>query len=176
MQATESLQIVPAVSPAQIEQVKGLLEEFMAWSLQSTRAIGQNADALAEFHYQTALELPGKYAPPDGCLLLALYGAQAAGCGALRRLNANMGEIGRMCVRPGLRGKKIGKALLETLLQEARRVGYSSLRLETATFMKEAQSLYHNAGFAVAEPYKEIPDDLKPLTIFMELNLTEESR
>ncbi len=173
---SDSLQIIHATTPAQIEQVKTLLEEFKAWDIQTTRTLGMNADALVEFFYQHYFELPGKYVPPDGCLLLALYGAQAAGCGALRRLNAYGGEIGRMYVRPGFRGKKIGRALLETLVQEARQIGYSSLRLETATFMKEAQALYHALGFEEVEPYEEIPDDLKALVVFMELNLMEESR
>jgi GNAT superfamily N-acetyltransferase len=169
----ETLQIVHATTPAHIEQVKALLMEFMDWSLQTARTLGLNADALAEAFYQHALELPGAYVPPDGCLLLAQYGTQAAGCGALRRLDASRGEIGRMYVRPDFRGKKIGRVLLERLIQKARQIGYSGLRLETATYMTDAHALYRALGFEEVEPYVELPDDLMTLAIFMGLNLME---
>ena len=84
-----------------------------------------------------------------------------------------MGEIKRMYVRPQFRGKGIGRASLEALVDEARESGYPKVRLDSARFMKAAQSLYRSAGFREVEPYpeSEIPPDLQENWIFMERQL-----
>jgi GNAT superfamily N-acetyltransferase len=76
-------------------------------------------------------ELPGKYAPPAGRLLLAyefsICAKQAAGCGALRPLNAAICEMKRLYVRPEFRGCGIGQALAESLIASARETGYIAM-------------------------------------------------
>ncbi len=172
MEVPDSLQIVRAETAAQFEQVRELLSEYIAWDSQITSSLGFDANILLEYQYhQGVIELPGEYAPPDGYLLLALYGMEAAGCGALKRFDERSCEIKRMYVRPAFRGKKIGKRLLETLIQEARESGYTHARIETVTFMKEAPALYYSLGFKDIEPYYEIPDEFKLITLFMELAL-----
>ncbi len=77
-----------------------------------------------------------------------------------------------MYVRPAFRGKRIGKSLLDFLIKDVQRHGFNRIVLETAAFMKEARELYASLGFQAIEPYYEIPDELKPITLFMELKLT----
>ncbi len=168
----DSLQIVAAVSPEQFEHVRELFREYIAWDSEVTSSLGIDANILLEFQYhQGVIELPGEYAPPDGRLLMALYESQVAGCGGLHRFDEQSCEIKRMYVRPAFRGKKVGRRLLDTLIREARTIGYTSAKIETVTFMQEAQALYRSFGFEYIEPYYEIPDEFKPITLFMELKL-----
>ena len=72
-------------------------------------------------------------------------------CGGLRALSEDAVEIKRMCVNPAARGHGAGRLVLRALEEEARRRGYSLLRLETGTLQPEARALYEHAG------YSEIP-------------------
>ncbi len=94
-----------------------------------------------------------------------------AGCAGLRRLSSGIGEMKRVYVRPAFRRKGLGRALIEAVIAAARLIGYRKLRLETASFMEGAQALYRSLGFDLIEPYREIPDVMKHLGVFMELNL-----
>src|SRR5512138_2625128 len=65
-----------------------------------------------------------RYAPPEGRLLLAFAGGEPAGCGALRRLPDGAAEGRRLWVRPTLRGRGLGGALVLALLDEGRAAGF----------------------------------------------------
>jgi GNAT superfamily N-acetyltransferase len=97
--------------------------------------------------------LPGDYTAPNGCLLLAKYEGQAAGCVALRKLSEGVCEGKRLYVRSGFRGLKIGRRLLEAVIAEARKIGYSSIRGDTVGSMQISQALYASLGFKEIDPY-----------------------
>jgi putative acetyltransferase len=102
-------------------------------------------------------ELPGKYAPPDGRLLLASCDDQVAGCVALRRHSENTCEMKRLWVRPPFRGKKIGRLLAEKVIEEAGRIGYRRMVLDTIETMTEAVALYRSLGFVQTDAYYDNP-------------------
>ena len=116
--------------------------------------------------------LPGKYAPEKrGDLLLASYDEQPAGCVALREINAQNCEMKRMFVYPQFQGKAIGHGLAETLIAQAKTLGYSKMLLDTSYRQVEAQKLYQSLGFKRIDPYYELPPQLQSWLVFMELNL-----
>lgn len=106
---------------------------------------------------QELAELPGEYAPPRGCILLALVDGALAGCCALRPLDnadyANASEMKRLYVRKAFRGFGLGRQLAEATLDAARRAGYASVLLDTLDGMEAARALYAELGFEEIPPY-----------------------
>jgi ribosomal protein S18 acetylase RimI-like enzyme len=102
-------------------------------------------------------ELPGRYAPPEGRLLVAFSGDLLAGCVALRKLDAGIGEMKRLYVRPEFRHGGLGKLLVAQVIAEARGAGYQMLRLDTLPSMERAVALYRAFGFEEIPPYSDNP-------------------
>ncbi len=113
--------------------------------------------------------LPGPYADPDGAILLAEVDDEPVGIVAVKPLDeAGVCEMKRLYVRPAHRGKGIGRALAETILETARTLGYDVMRLDTVASMTPARSLYRSLGFEERPPYYNNPlDD----AVYMERSL-----
>jgi putative acetyltransferase len=113
--------------------------------------------------------LPGKYAAPEGALLLAKVEGIAAGVVALRRLEPGIAEMKRLYVKPAHHGRSIGRKLAEAIVETARSLGYRRLRLDTiAGKMDSAVKLYRSMGFVEIAPYYDSP---VPGTTYLELVL-----
>jgi len=113
--------------------------------------------------------LPGLYAPPDGCLFLAMDGESAAGCVALRKLEDGICEMKRLYVRPAFRGRGLGRTLAARVVEAARERGYQHMRLDTLATLKEAIRLYETMRFKRIASYN---NNDSPIAVFMELQLT----
>lgn len=101
--------------------------------------------------------LPGEYAPPKGRILLAESAAKIVGCVALRPLDQRICEMKRLYVYPGYRNRKIGRSLAEAVIDQARKIGYERMRLDTIESMTAARALYHSLGFRSIKPYRYNP-------------------
>ncbi len=103
--------------------------------------------------------LPGAYAPPAGCLLLALSEqGEAVGCVAVRPLrDEGVCEIKRLYTKPAARGAGVGEALARAAIDAATRAGYGTMRLDTLPDMGAAQALYRRLGFEITPPYYDTP-------------------
>jgi putative acetyltransferase len=111
--------------------------------------------------------LPGPYAPPSGCLLLATAGDEPAGCVALKELADGVAEMKRLYVRSRHRGTGLGRTLAEQVLREAKRLGYRAIRLDTVpSVMGSAVALYRALGFRDIPAYCFNP---VPGAVYMEL-------
>ncbi|MDB4473764.1 GNAT family N-acetyltransferase [Opitutaceae bacterium] len=96
-----------------------------------------------------------------------------AGCGALRELSPQQGEIKSMRTARTFRRRGVGKLMLDHILSEANRRGYQRLSLETGSQpeFEPARKLYAAAGFAKCPPFGEYRED--PNSFFMLLNLSD---
>ena len=108
---------------------------------------------------------------PDVTFWSAWVRDEIGGCGALKRLDSVRGEIKSMRVADKFLGRGIGRAILQHLLAEARRSGFSSLWLETgsADIFMPALKLYESAGFVRCGPFEDYVED--PFSVFMTLKL-----
>jgi GNAT superfamily N-acetyltransferase len=101
--------------------------------------------------------LPGEYAPPRGCFLLARCDGAVAGCVGLRPVSPDECEMKRLYVRPAFRAAGVGRVLVERLIDEARAMGYRRMCLDTLPTMAKAQRLYESFGFSDIAPYRHNP-------------------
>jgi len=114
--------------------------------------------------------LPGKYAPPLGSILVAKQNGETVGCVAVRPLGEEICEMKRLFVKPAHRGRRIGRELALAIIEEAKRLGYKAMRLDTVEAMKEASALYRALGFQPIDAYCYNP---LPGAMFFELKLGE---
>lgn len=105
---------------------------------------------------------PDEVAPGQGAFFVVYREAEPVGCGAVRRLDGPEAEVKRMFVSESQRGRGLGRALLDTLEEEARALGATRLLLETGTRQREAVALYERAGFREIPLYGEYVNS--PLT------------
>ena len=141
-----------------IPEVRVMLREYVAWI--GLDLAFQEIDAEVD-------GLPGDYAPPRGALFVATEGTRLIGMIGLRPLeeraclagayNAEAGEMKRLFVRPEARGRGLAKQLIARVLDEARGLRYTEIRLDTLPMMGDAQSLYVALGFDDIPPYYDTP-------------------
>lgn len=142
------VEIFPANTETTIAQIRQLFTEY---------AVIRNYDpALGDFQYELD-HLPGKYAPPAGCLLLATLDFQPAGCIAFQPIGEGICEMKRMFVRPVFRNQGIGTLLIAKLQEYAVQQGYTTMRLDTHPWMNDAHKRYLAMGFYEIPRYNQNP-------------------
>jgi putative acetyltransferase len=107
---------------------------------------------------------------PEVTFLVARDQGRAVGCGALRRLTADLGEVKRMYTVPRAQGLGVGRAILHAIEAEARRQGLRGLVLETGDRQPAALHLYATEGFARRGPYLDYPEN--GVSVFMEKRIS----
>ncbi len=117
-----------------------------------------------------ALDIAGLQAP-SVTVWSVRDGPDLLGCGALKQIGPDHGEIKSMHTAAAHRGRGVARRLLEHLLDEARRRGYARLSLETGSMdsFRPARALYAGYGFTACPPFAEYGED--PNSVFMTLRL-----
>ena len=157
---TLPVEIVPPRDAADLDAARALFAEYAASLGFSLGYQGFEAELAG---------LPGKYAAPEGALLLAKVDGVTAGVVALRKVEAGIAEMKRLYVKPTHHGHSIGRKLAEAIVSTARESGYRRLRLDTISGkMDAAVKLYRSMGFVENAPYYDSP---VPGTKYMELVL-----
>ena len=153
--------IFQAATDQEADDVRGLMRDFSAWR----RNPQWDGSALASYASrdhdpeEDLTEPLGRYAPPHGRLLIAYEADMLAGCAALRDRGDGACEVERIFVRDVFRGQRIGRALLERLLLEARAAGYICICFATRADEEDAQRLCERAGFHRISPSPEGHDE-----------------
>ncbi|MDE1008541.1 MAG: GNAT family N-acetyltransferase [Paraburkholderia fungorum] len=154
------VKIYPARFPEQLEVVREIFREY-------AESLGVDL-SFQDFESELA-ELPGKFAAPRGCVLLAQDNQDVVGCVAMRPLDNSTCEMKRLYTRPSGRGQQVGRQLATLICRIARQAGYTRIRLDTLPDMRAAQRLYAQLGFKPIPAYV-----FNPIagTIFLERDLT----
>ena len=140
----DEVEIVEAVTDGDIAHIRRLFRAYADWL---------NVDLCFQGFDEELASLPGKYASPQGRLLLAKAGGEIAGCVGLRPLEDGICEMKRLWVEPGFGGRGIGRRLAEAIVEAGREFGYEAMRLDTMPErLKAAGHIYDTLGF------KKIPD------------------
>ena len=140
------IEIRPVAGLGDLDAVRGLLRQYGAIPGVGECVVGFAAEIAG---------LPGRYAEPDGVLLLATVDGRPAGCGALRQLAGGLCEMKRLYVDPSARGSGLGRALALRLIEAGRERGYHAMRLDTLPFLESAIALYRSLGFREIERYDD---------------------
>jgi len=90
-----------------------------------------------------------------GGFFVAYIDQKPVGCGAMRRIEPGLCEIKRMYVDPSVRGRRVGRRILDTLEEHARQLGARRIVLETGPRQPDAIALYSHAGFTEIPLYGE---------------------
>jgi len=179
---------------ATITEVAGgeLLEEVRKLFLEYAASTGLDL-SFQGFDHELAT-LPGKYARPQGRLLLLIEDGRPGGCVGMRSLegrrpaasrraswpggsisqNSSNPTVERTCemkrfyIRPEFRGRGLGRVLANRIIDEARQAGYTTMLLDTLPTMTAAIALYERLGFHDTALYTHNP---VPGTRFFELVL-----
>jgi carbonic anhydrase len=147
-------------SGPEIEEIRLLFSEY-------GRSL--NFDLCFQSFEQELRDLPGAYSAPRGRLMLARVDGNAAGCVALKPLDGHACEMKRLYVRPPFRGRRLGRALVSRMIEEARAAAYQSIRLDTiAGAMDPAIDLYRSMSFREIPAYYGNP---VPNALYFELTL-----
>lgn len=140
-----------------LEQVVGGSGVALVRELMLEYRAGLNIDLSFQRFDEELARLPGDYVPPRGRLYLAWIDERAAGCAALRALDADTAEMKRLYVRESHRRAGVARQLAQQLIEDARSMGYTRLVLDTLPAMHEAHQLYAGLGFVEIAPYTDNP-------------------
>ena len=118
------------------------------------------------------LESPERIIQSGGQILFALVDEQIVGTAALLRIDTDTVELIKMGVSSGMQGKGIGQALMEGIITASKNMYAKTIKLETATPLIAAISLYKKFGF-VQTSGEEVHPVFKRITFKMKKKLGE---
>lgn len=158
------IEIIPAYGFP--EDVRQLFTEYTTLLIQGDPEFRQYLQ-IQNYDAEIA-HLEDKYGAPQGRLYLALADKKVVGCIALRKLEDDSCEMKRLYVRPEYQSRGIGRLLTEQILEDARKIGYHRILLDTFPFLDRAVAMYEHMGFRRISRYNDSPMDS---TIYMALEL-----
>ena len=150
----------------QKEEISVLFSEYTEMLIKNDESFKEYLDIQ---NYDEEMEhLEMKYGRPYGRLYLIYCDEKLAGCVGLRKIDNQNCEMKRLYIRPEFRGKKLGNIWVERIIEDAKKIGYSYMLLDTLPFLQNAIHIYKKFGFYEIESYNDSPMDT---SIYMRLDL-----
>jgi len=117
-----------------------------------------------------ALDLDG-LRKPEITFWSVWQGQELAGCGAVKELDAEHGEVKSMRTATAHLRKGVAATVLQHIIGEGKRRGYRRLSLETGSmdYFEPARRLYQKFGFRKCAPFAGYVED--PNSVFMTMEL-----
>ena len=145
-----------ATSKADLPLLAKLQDRYINWvakMLQSQYNILLKSSEIEEFHrdFISDWEL---FSGTQGRFYLLRVEGIAAGIGGIKPISNSIVELKRLYIIEDHQGQGYGKMILSQLIDDAEKLGYQKIQLETLAFMRTAISLYESFGFQKSVPFK----------------------
>lgn len=169
------LKIIEPETPDQLNAVRRLCWDYRDFLLTlDERSVQIVQTFYAKEKYARLMDtLAADHAPPDGGLKLAMLDGEPIGCGMFHTIAPGVAEIKRVYVRDTARGSGAGRAIMLSLIETCRDLGFDYIRMDTGKPLKAATQLYLSLGFHLRGAYSEIPEIARDYLLFFEMQLTE---
>jgi GNAT superfamily N-acetyltransferase len=151
----------------EVRMIRELFRGFESWMRERYKHKLHLIDEMFASYDEELADLPNRYAPPQGNLLLALRERQALGCVALRRIDDDCCEMARMFVDSAFQKQGVGRLLAERLISDAKVMGFKIMNLRTGKGQHEAIGLYQSLGFETIPEPEGLPERWKNEIRFM---------
>ena len=172
---SSAVEILEVRLPGDLDSVRRLWTDYLIWGNDQMQVLYGVHPHHPEEQVEQNIETIDKFLPPHGFLFLAFADNKACGIGCLKSIDEEIAEVKRMFVDPSFRKMGAGKAILQSLINAAKKKGYHRLRLDSPKFMEAAHALYRSFGFKEIPVYPEveIPEEFRQYLLFMELDLSK---
>jgi GNAT superfamily N-acetyltransferase len=149
-----AVDILPVDDASTRDAARRLVTEYLEWIALGAR---EHYGLVFDIGAMVASDLDDrdKFFPPDGRFYVVRHKGNFVGVGCLKKLAPGIAEVQRMYVQPHVRGVGAGRRLVERLVEDARAIGYTVVRLESLKFLSAAYTLYRSVGFVEIRPYAE---------------------
>ncbi len=141
--------IISVTTDEEVESVKALIYEFIDWLAERYPDM---AELISVYFSNQGFDeemanLLTVFGPPGGTCLLARLDNEPVGILMMKPHGDTEVEMNRMYVRESVRGRGVGRALANRLIEEARSIGYKKMILSALDRHHEALPLYRSLGF-----------------------------
>jgi putative acetyltransferase len=134
--------------PADTQALIALIGEYVAWL---------NIDMAFQNFDQEMAQIDQHYSLPRGMFWVLQLSGQLVGGVGFKHLDATTAEVKRLYVQPAYRGQQWGDALMRTVIDATRELGYQRLVLDTVPQTAGSHALYQRLGFVPIAPYYSGP-------------------
>lgn len=167
--APMNFEISIAKTPQDIAAVRQLCRDFVSWLFDE---FPEQHDKISTYFEpvkweKTLSDLPNIHARPNGAMLLARQEDRPVGCIMYHQMSPGVAEVKRLFVSTGTRGQGIASNLVTALIDNARADGYRELRLDTTTFLSDAERLYRKHGFEDSSHTIDLPEASLDVVVFL---------
>ena len=140
-------------SPTRLAAVRELVSEYVllpdAWASRDGPPV-----SLPTFFESEIAALPLPAQPPMGDIAMSVDDRQVFGAGLLVPFEKTAAELKRLYVKADLRGQEAGRAIVVSLIDVAKELGYRSVVPDVMPSRTNAVELYRSLGFASARPFR----------------------